>query len=203
MPLLGIGEPEGEVGVGEGDGSFFAAELEIEAGAGGFDVRKAWGGAAFFLGGGRGFYVGGVEEDAVEVPLAVGEMDEVDAGVGEADGGELEAAAPEGGDAEGGVDDVGADDGLVAEGGVFVDDEVFEREAGEREEIEGDLVEVDGAAEALANAVGDAALIAVEADKRRQENEEQYGDSGERDVEEARERAPADSWRHVVVNELP
>ena len=180
MPLPGIGEPEGEVGVGEGDGRFFAAELEIEAGAGGFDVGEARGGAAFFLVGGGGFDLGGVEEDAVEVPLAVGEVDEVDAGVGEADGGELEAAAPEGGDAEGGVDDVGADDGLVAEGWVFVDDEVFKGEAGEREEVEGDLVEVDGAAEAFAYAVGDAALIAVEADERREDNEEEDGDSGER-----------------------
>ena len=78
--------------------------------------------------------MGGVEEDAVEVPLAVREMDEVDAGVGEADGGELEAAAPEGADAEGRVDGGGTDDGLVAECGVFVDDKVFEREAGDEDE---------------------------------------------------------------------
>ena len=70
------------------------------------------------------------------LPLA--SVDEVDAGVGEADGGELDAAAPEGADAEGGADRVGADDGLGAEGGVLVDDEVLEGEAGEREEVEGD-----------------------------------------------------------------
>ncbi len=76
-------------------------------------------------------------------------MDEVDAGVGEADGGELDVAAPEGAEAEGGADGVGADDGLVAEGGVFADDEVLEGEAGEREEVERDVVEVDGTAEAV------------------------------------------------------
>ena len=80
MPLPGIGEPEGEVGVGEGDGSFFVAELEIEAGAGCFDVGEARGGAAFFLIGGSGLDLGGVEEDAVEVPLAIGEMNEINAG---------------------------------------------------------------------------------------------------------------------------
>src|SRR5258708_2711149 len=122
MPLLGVGEPEGEVGLVEGEGRFFVVELEVEAGAGGFDVGEARGGAGVFLGGGRGFDVGGVEEDALEVPLAVGEVDEIDAGVGEADGGELDAAAPEGGDAEGGADRVGADDGVGTECGVFVDD---------------------------------------------------------------------------------
>ena len=90
MPLLGVGEPEGEVGVSEGEGGFFLVELEVEAGAGGFDVGEAGGGAGVFLGGGGGLDVGGLEEDALEVPLAVGEVDEVDAGVGEADGGELD-----------------------------------------------------------------------------------------------------------------
>ena len=96
--------------------------------------------------------------------LPLRQVDEVDAGVGEADGGELDAAAPEGAEAEGGADGVGADDGLGAEGGVFVDDEVFEGEAGEREEVEDDSVEVDGAAEAVADAGGDAVLVAVDAD---------------------------------------
>ena len=70
-------------------------ELEVETGAGGFDVGEAGRGAGFLLGGGCGGDVGGVEEDAFDVPFAVGEVDEVDAGVGEADGGELDAAAPE------------------------------------------------------------------------------------------------------------
>ncbi len=201
-PLLGVGEPEGEVGVGEGDRGFFGAEFEVETGSGGFDIGKARGGAGFFLDGGGGIDVGGVEEDAVEVPFAGGEIDEVDAGVGEADGGELEAAAPEGGDAEGGVDGVGADDGLVAEGGVFVDDEVFKGQAGEREEIEGDLVEVDGAAKAFADAVGDAALVAVETDQRRKQNEEKDDQTGEDDVGQPTEGSAADGWRDVVVDEF-
>ena len=172
VPLLGVGEPEGEVGLGDGEGRLFAVELEVEAGAGGFDVGEAWGGAGPFLGGGRGVNVGGVEEDALEVPLAVGEVDEVDAGVGEADGGELDAAAPEGADAKGGADGVGADDGLGAECWIFLDDEIFENEAGEGKEVQADFVEVDGAAEAVADAVGDALLIAIDADERREEDEE-------------------------------
>ena len=48
-------------------------ELEIEARAGGLDVGEARGWASLVLGGGSGFDVGGVEEDALEVPLAVGE----------------------------------------------------------------------------------------------------------------------------------
>ncbi len=129
MPLLGVGEPESEVGVGERDGGLFAVELEVEAGSGGFNVGEAGGGAGVSLGSGSGVDVGGVEEDTFEIPLAVGEVDEVDAGFGEADGGELDAAAPKGAEAEGGADGVGADDGLVAEGGVFVYNKVFKREA--------------------------------------------------------------------------
>ena len=200
VPLLGVGEPEGEVGVGEGEGSLFVVELEVEAGAGGFDVGEAGGGAGFFLGGGGGVDVGGVEEDALEVPLAVGEVDEIDAGIGEADGGELDAAAPEGADAEGGADGVGADDGLGAEGGVFVDDEIFEGEAGEREEVEADFVEMDGAAEAVADAVGDALLIAIDADERREEDEEKDRQGCEGEIEKAAEGAGAERRRAVCVD---
>ena len=103
MPLLRVGEPEGELGVGDGDGRFFGAEFEVEAGAGGLYVGEAGGWAGGLLGGGGGLDVGGLEEDGLEVPLAVGEVDEVDAGLGEGDGGELYLAAPEGGDAEVGV----------------------------------------------------------------------------------------------------
>ncbi len=78
MPLLRVGEPEGEFGVGEGDGGLFVIELEIEAGSGGFDVGEPWGGAAFSARW-RGFDVSSVKEDALEIPFAVGEMDEVDA----------------------------------------------------------------------------------------------------------------------------
>jgi hypothetical protein len=143
--------------------------------------------------------VGGVEEDVIEVPVAVGEMDEVDAGVGEADGGELEAAAPEGADAEGRVDGSGADDGLVAEGGVFVDDEVFEGEAGEREEIQGYPIQMDGTAEAFADACCDALLIAIETDEWWKQNEEEDSEGGEGDVEKTAEGSAADGWRDVGV----
>ncbi len=126
-------------------------------------------------------------------------MDEVDAGFGEADGGELDAAAPEGAEAEGGADGVGADDGLVAEGGVFVDDEVFEGEAGEREKVEGDSVEMDGAAEAVADAGGDAALIAVDADVGGQQDEQHDCERSEGEVEEATQRVGAEGRSGVVV----
>ena len=70
MPLLRVREPEGEVGVGEGDGGLLAVEFEVEAGAGGFDVGEARGGAGLPLRGGSGGDVGGVEENAFEVPLS-------------------------------------------------------------------------------------------------------------------------------------
>ena len=85
---------------------------------------------------------------------------------------------PEGADAEGGADGHGADDGLGAEGGVLVDDEVGEGEAGERKEVEGDVVEMDGTAEALADAGGDAVLEAADVDERRDESEEDRARAG-------------------------
>jgi hypothetical protein len=60
MPLLGVGEPEGEIGVGEGEWGFFVVELEVEAGSGGFDVGEAGRGAGLFLGGGCSVDMGGV-----------------------------------------------------------------------------------------------------------------------------------------------
>ena len=48
MPLLRVGKPESEVGVGEGDGGFFVVELEIKTGSGGLDVGEARVGPAFF-----------------------------------------------------------------------------------------------------------------------------------------------------------
>ena len=198
MPLLRVGEPEGEVGIGEREGRLFAVELKVEAGSGGFDVGEAGGGAGSFLGGGSSLDAGGVQEDAFEIPLAVGEMDEVDAGFGEADGGELDAAAPKGAEAEGGADGVGADDGLVAEGGVFVDDKVLKREAGEREKVEGDFVEMHGAAEAVADAGGDAVLIAVDANVGRQQDEQHDCEDSEGEVEEATQRVGAEGRSGVV-----
>jgi len=124
-------------------------------------------------------------------------VDEIDAGVGEADGGELDAAAPEGTDAEGGADGVGADDWLGAEGGVFIDDEVFEREAGEREEIEDDSVEVDGAAEAVADAGGDASLVAIDADVWGKQDQQKKREGRERQIEEAAERVGANDMGAV------
>jgi hypothetical protein len=128
-------------------------------------------------------------------------VDEIDAGlVGEADGGELDAAAPERAEAEGDANGAGADSGFGTEGRVLVDDEVFEGEAGEREEIEADFVEMDGAAQAVADAVGDALLVAVEADERGEQNEEKNRQSGKSHVEKAAERADADGRWDVCID---
>jgi hypothetical protein len=203
VPLLRIGEPEREVSVSKGDGSFFVVELEVDTGSGGFDVGETWSGAGLFLGSGGNINVRGVEEDALKVPLPCRSVDEVDAGlVGEADGGELDAAAPERAEAEGDADGAGADNWLGAKGGVLVDNEVFEGEAGEREEIETDLFEMDGAAETIADAVGDALLIAAEVDKRRKQDEEKDCQSGKGQVEKAAERMGAERRWDVCVHDF-
>jgi len=106
-------------------------------------------------------------------------VDEVDAGSdagvarAECDAGEFNALAPEGGDAEGGADLAGTEDGLGAEGGILLDDEVFQGDAGHREQGEGDAIEVDGAAKRCADVGGDAALETADADERRDEDEQQ------------------------------
>ncbi len=202
MPLLGIREPEGEVGVGERERGFFVVTFEVETGAGGLDVGEAGRGAGFLLGGRCGIDVRGVEEDAFEVPLAVGEVDEVDAGIGEADGGELDAATPEGADAQGGSDGVSADDRLGTECGVFVNDEIFENEAGEGQEIQADLIKMNGAAEAVADAVGDAPLVAIDADERREQNEEKDRQGSNGEVEKAAEGAGAERRRPIGVDDF-
>ena len=61
-------------------GVFSCAELEVEAGAGGFDVGEAAGGAGEGLGSGCSLDARGLEEQALDVPVAVGGADEVDAG---------------------------------------------------------------------------------------------------------------------------
>ncbi len=199
VPLLRVGEPEGEVGIGEGDGGLFVVELEIEAGAGGFDVGEAGSGTGFFLRGGRGFNVGGMEEDAFEIPLSCRGVDEVDTGVSEADRGELDAPAPERTDSQGGADGVGANDGLGAECGILVDDEILKGEAGEGEEIQADLVEVNGAAEADADAVCDALLVAIDTDERWEQDEEEENERHDRQVEKAAESVGAERRGNVCV----
>ena len=168
-PLAGLREPEGEVGFGERERQLFEARFDVDAGVGGFDVGESRVGAGGGLGGGSGGDLGGFEEDAFDVPLAVGGVDQIDAGLFQADPGELDLFAVEGGDAEGRLDLVGADDGLGAEGGVFGDDEVCELEAGEGKKDEGDAVEMDRAAEAGADAGDDAALEAVDVQQWRQD----------------------------------
>jgi hypothetical protein len=200
-PLLRVREPESEVGVGEGEGSFLVIELEVETRAGSFDVGKARSEAGSFLGGGGGIDVGRVKEDAFEVPFPFRGVDEIDAGlVGEADVGKLDAAAPEGADAEGYANGAGANDGLGAEGGILVDDEVFKREAGEREEIQTDFVEVNGAAQAGADAVRDALLITVDADERRKQDKQKNNQSREGHIEKAAKGVGAERGWNVGIN---
>ena len=185
VPLVGIGEPERELRVDEREGKLLGVLFEVEASAGGLDVGEAGSWAGFALAGGGGLNSRGLEKDALDVPAAVGGVNEVDAGFGEADGGELDLAAPEGRDAHAGVDKVGADDGLGAEGGIFADDQVLDGKAGEREDREGDAVEVNGTAEAVTDGGGDAALKAADVYKRRPEDERRYDKQYESDVDEA------------------
>ncbi len=81
------------------------------------------------------------------------------------------STAPEGRDAQGDADAACLNDGFGAEGGVFRDHEVFQGEARHGQQGESDGVDVDGPAEGLADALGDAAAEAVGADERRQEDE--------------------------------
>jgi len=200
VPLLGRGQPEGEVGVGEGVGHLFVAELEVDAGAGGFYVGEARGGAGLALVGGGGVGVRGLHEDVLQVPAALGVAHDVETGAGavfvdlEADGGDLDLTTPERADAEGGFDLVGLDDGLAAEGGRLADDEVFEGEAGYGKDVEGDAVEMDGAAEALAHVGGDAVPEALDAEERRRDDE---GDE-EEDDESGEDEPAARAGRGVV-----
>ena len=96
MPLPRLGQPQGKVGIGEGEGSLLLAELQIQAGAGGLDVGEARGRAGKTLGGGRSLDVRGLQQQAFDVPPAVGQVDEVYAGLGERDFGELDAVVPQG-----------------------------------------------------------------------------------------------------------
>ncbi len=186
-PLVRLRQPEGEVGVGEREGSFDLVELEVQARAGGLDVGEAGRGADELLGCGRCVCLGtgGLKDKALQIPVAIGGADEVNAGVGQRDAGELDAAAPERTDAKVGADLAGAQDGLGAEGGGLIDHEVLQREAGDGQQIEADPVEVDGAAERGADVERDAALVAADVDVGRQKREQQKREDGTEDGDEA------------------
>ena len=81
LPLVGLGEPDGEVGVEKGEGLFFSAAFEVDAGRTELNVGEA-------QGGGRvpqpGWGVGSarsLDEQRAEIPLAAGIADKIDAGV--------------------------------------------------------------------------------------------------------------------------
>jgi len=81
-PLVRLRQPEGEVGVGEREGSFDLVELEVQARAGGLDVGEAGRGADELLGCGRCVCLGtgGLKDKALQIPVAIGGADEVNAG---------------------------------------------------------------------------------------------------------------------------
>ena len=83
-------------------------------------------------------WVRGLQDKAPDVPLAVRGEDQIDAGLGQRDAGELDLAAPERAEAEVGANLAGAKDRLGAEGGILVDDKVLQGKAGDREQVEGD-----------------------------------------------------------------
>jgi hypothetical protein len=143
-----------------------------------------------------------MEKNALDVPLACRIVDEVDAGFGEADGGELDTTTPERTDTEGCTDGVCADDRFGAERGVFVDDKIFESEAGQRKEVQADSIEMDRAAEAGTDAVRDALLIAADADQRRKEHEEKNNQHGDGKIEKPMQGAGAESRGDINVRGL-
>ena len=174
-------------------GSLLLVEFEVEARAGGFDVGEARGGAGLVLGGGGGLDWEAWRRMLSRFHLPLERWTRLTLGSVKLMVENSMRRRQREADAERGADGVGADDGLGAEGGIFVDDEVLDGEAGEREEGEGDAVEVDGAAEALTDAGGDAALKAVDADQRRHEDEQQQRQAGrERRREAASERGAED-----------
>ncbi len=61
---------------------------------------------------------------------------------------------------------------------------------------------MNGAAEAFADAVGDAALVAVEANQRRKQDKEKDRQSREDDIQQTTERATADGRRNISVDEF-
>jgi hypothetical protein len=73
----------------------------------------------------------------------------------------------------------------------------LEDEAREREEVQADFVEMDGATETVADAGGDASLVVIDADQRREQNEEENGKGGEGEIEKAAEDAGAERGRAV------
>jgi hypothetical protein len=77
-----------------------------------------------------------VQKNALQIPLAVGKMNQVDARIGEADRRKLYTTAPQGADAQRSANGVGADNRLGAERGVFVHNQIFQREAGERQKVQ-------------------------------------------------------------------
>ena len=95
-PFVRLVEPDGYIGVEEGEGELFVSLLEVDPGVGALDVGEAKGGAGARLGRGRDFSLRGLDEYGVEVPMALGVADEVEAGLVEADAADLEASSPQG-----------------------------------------------------------------------------------------------------------
>ena len=193
-PLVRPRQPEGEVGIGEREGGLLLVEFEVQARAGGLDVWEAGRGAGELLGCGRCVCLGarGLKHKALQVPVAIGGADEVDAGVGQDDAGELDVFAPERAEAKVCANLAGAQDGLGAEGGVLIDHEVLQRDAGDGQQIEADPVEVDGAAERGADVARDAALVAADVDVRRQKREQKKREDGTENGDE-----PAAGWNRL------
>ena len=123
--------------------------------------------------------VRGLDQDALQIPLAIGHVHEVHAWIGEADGGgtltrfrhrELIRSVA--------CTELALMIGLAAKRRIFLDYQVLKSEAGEGQQVHRDIVEVHGTSQACTDAGHDAALKAIHVDERRQQrqqkNDEQH-----------------------------
>ncbi len=103
-------------------------------------------------------------------------MNEIEAGLVDANAAELELPAPERGEADGSGDGASVEDGLGTVSGILVDREVGDDEAWSRQDAEFHGGEADGAAKSGGDQRGDAVLVAGDADER---GKDQQGDEDE------------------------
>ena len=170
-------------------GVFSLSEFEVETGAGGFDVGEAGGGAGLLLGGGRGLNMGGVDEDAFDVPLPAARCTRltlvwsvklmVENSTRRRQRELMRSVART---------EVARMTGSEPNAGSSSTTKFSRVKPGSGKEGEVDRVEMDGAAEAVADAAGDAVPEAVDVDQRREQDHQERKKSA-RAMKKRRRRA--------------